>query len=97
MRVIQGRILDDFMRDHADARGRLLAWLAEAEDATWASPIELKERYSSTSFLGNNRCVFNIGGNRYRLIVKINYEVGVVQVRWCGTHAAYSRIDAETI
>lgn len=97
MRVIQGRILEDFVRSHADAKGRLEAWRAEARNAIWASPGDVKARYPSASLLADNRCVFNIGGNRYRLIVKINYAVGVVQVRWCGTHAEYDRIDAGSI
>lgn len=97
MKVIQGRILTDCIASHADAKGRLQAWLAEAEAATWKSPHDIKERYPSASLLGDNRCVFNIGGNRYRLVVKINYELGLIRIRWCGTHAEYNRIDAETI
>jgi len=97
MKVIQGRILRDCLAAHGDAKGRLLAWLAEAETAAWTSPNELKARYPSASLLRDNRCVFNIGGNRYRLVVKINYGTGVIHVRWCGTHAEYDRIDAETI
>lgn len=97
MKVIQGRVLEGCQRTHADISGRLAAWLAEVQSATWTSPNDLKARYPSASLLANNRCVFNIGGNRYRLVVVINYEVGLVLVRWCGTHAEYDRIDAETI
>ncbi len=97
MKVIQGRVLDGCQRTHADIGGRLAAWLAEVQSATWTSPNDLKARFPSASLLANNRCVFNIGGNRYRLVAQINYEVGLVLVRWCGTHAEYDRIDAETI
>jgi mRNA interferase HigB len=75
MKVIQRRILQGCLASHADAKGRLLAWLAEADAATWTSPNDLKARYPSASLLRDNRCVFNIGGNRYRLVVKINYEI----------------------
>ena len=97
MKVLNRGVLEDCQRTHAEIKGRLAAWLAEAIAATWTSPNDLKARFPSASLLANNRCVFNIGGNRYRLVAQINYEVGVVLVRWCGTHAEYDRIDAETI
>ena len=98
MRVIAKRTLRAFWEaGHPDARGPLEAWHNEAEKARWAGTADIKARYSSASFLPGNRVVFNIRGNTYRLIVRIRYDLGIVFVRWVGTHAAYDRIDATTV
>lgn len=70
------------------------SWFKEAEDATWSSPSEIKARYASASFLPGNRVVFNIKGNRYRLIAAVRYDLGIVFIRFVGTHAEYDAIDA---
>ncbi|MFO7750418.1 MAG: type II toxin-antitoxin system HigB family toxin [Desulfobacteraceae bacterium] len=80
-----------------DARGPLEAWYHEAKKAQWASPAEIKEQYRSASILKDNRVVFNIAGNKYRLIVKINYHSKTVFVRFIGNHKEYDKIDAEVI
>ena len=100
MRVIAKRTLRDFWEQHPnfeDARTRLLEWYAEAENSDWQSPADIKERYRSASFLKDNRIVFNICGNKYRLIVKINYDFGIVYIRFVGTHSEYDKIDANAI
>ncbi len=82
---------------HADVRQALFAWFAEAEQANWSSPADIKAAYASASVLANGRVVFNIKGNAYRLVVHVKYQFHAVYVRFFGTHAEYDRIDAETI
>jgi mRNA interferase HigB len=91
MNVVGKEILDDFKRRHADARAQVDAWLAEAEGVDWNSPNDIKARYASASFLPNNRVVFNLKGNSYRLDVKVAYKTHVVLVKRIGTHAEYNK------
>lgn len=95
MRVIAKRTLREFWRQYTDAKGPLEAWFREVQRANWASPQEIKDRYASASFVGNDRVIFNIGGNKYRLIVRVNYQYGIVYIRFIGTHADYNRIGVE--
>ena len=99
MRVISRKALVTFWTrpDCRDAEQPLRAWFKEAEDATWSTPADVKAKYASASVLKNSRVVFNIGGNKYRLVVKINYATKIVFVRLVGTHAEYDRIHAEDI
>lgn len=83
--------LDDFKRRHADSRGALDAWRVEAERAQWTGPQDIKTRYPSASFLADNRVIFNIKGNNYRLVIKAKYQYGLVLIEWVGTHAEYDR------
>jgi len=82
---------------HGDAREPILAWYRETLAADWRSPAEVKQHFGTASILRDGRVVFNIAGNRYRLVVWINYGYRVVYVRFIGTHAEYDRIDAQTI
>jgi mRNA-degrading endonuclease HigB of HigAB toxin-antitoxin module len=61
------------------------------------TPQDIKDRYASASICGNNRVVFNVGGNKYRLVVEVQYQAGIVWVKFVGTHAQYDRIDVETV
>ena len=97
MRVISKQTLQDFWDMHSDAMNPLAGWYAESIKASWQSPQDIKSQYKTASFLRDNRVVFNIGGNKYRLIVKINYPYGVVYIRFVGTHAQYDTINAEEI
>lgn len=99
MRVIAKRTLRRFWTQtrYADARGPLEAWHDEACAAKWRTPQEIKAMYASASFCGNNRVVFNIGGNKYRLVVEVQYTAGIVWVKFVGTHAQYDKIDVETV
>ena len=97
MRVIAKRTLRLFWEVHRDAEDPLLAWFHEAEAATWTSPMDVKARYPKASIVGNDRVVFNIKGNEYRLVVRINYQGRVVKVRFIGTHAEYDQIDAKEV
>ena len=99
MRVIARKTLREYWESpgHGDAEQPLKAWLKEAEYAAWKKPTEIKQKYSSASILRNSRVVFNIAGNKYRLVVKIHYNTGIVYIRFIGTHPEYDLIDAETI
>lgn len=97
MRVIARKTLKCFYEVHPDAEGALKAWYAEAKGAEWRTPQDIRDRYRSADFLAGDRVIFNIRGNRYRLIVEINYSTGIVYIRWFGSHADYDRIDAERI
>ncbi len=100
MRVIARRTLREFWESsaaYADAEGPLKAWFSEAEHADWGMPADVKTHYRNASILRENRVVFNIGGNKYRLVVRINYAARIVFIRFVGTHEDYDRIDAVTI
>lgn len=97
MRIISKRTLQEFWIGHTDAMNPLVAWYSEVKKASWQSPQDIKSEYKTASFLRDNRVVFNIGGNKYRLIVKINYPYGTVYIRFVGTHAEYDKINAEEI
>ena len=97
MRIIAKTALRIFWEKYPDAEQPLKAWHAEARAANWKSPADVKDKYRSASILQGGRVVFNIGGNKYRLVVKINYSYHVVYIRFLGTHRQYDRIDAEAI
>ena len=91
MRVVNTKLFDDFMAEHARSRAALRAWLAEAKDATWSTPADVKERYPSASLLSENRVVFNIAGNTFRLLCRVAYQSCVVMILKIGTHAEYDK------
>jgi mRNA interferase HigB len=93
MRVIAKRPLREFWELNPEAEEPLLAWYREAEAAAWTSPAAVKAQYRNASFPGGNRVIFNIKGNDYRLIVRINYPYGIVYIRWVGTHEDYDEIN----
>jgi mRNA interferase HigB len=100
MRVIAKRTLRQFWEDHprgAEAKGALQVWHSATEAADWAMPADLKKSHGDASILKNSRVVFNIAGNKFRLMARINYPYRVVYVRFVGTHEEYDDIDAETI
>ncbi len=97
MRVIALRTLRDFWVRHPDAEIPLRAWHALASRADWRRPQDVKADYRSASFVANDRVVFNVKGNDYRLIVAIRYSRRIVFIRFVGTHREYDRVDATTI
>ena len=97
MHIISRKALREFWEHYPDARQALQAWYADAKRATWKTPTDIKNVYRNASIIAHNRVVFNIKGNRYRLVVAINYEHGIVYIRFVGTHQEYDRIDATTI
>ena len=100
MRVIALKTLKAFW-EHSparqDAREAALAWYRHTLKADWKSPAELKRDVGTASILKDGRAVFNIAGNKYRIVVWINYSYRVVYIRFIGTHAQYDRIDVQTI
>lgn len=97
MRIISKKALRQFWLREPDSELELKAWHAEAKGADWKTPADVKAQYANASILKRGRVVFNICGNKYRLVVHVNYAVGIVFVRFVGTHQAYDRIDAETV
>lgn len=91
MRLVGKEVLREFARRHADIRGPLTAWILEVEEAIWTGSADIKARYPSASFLSENRVIFNIKGNTYRIETKVSYEITVVLVKRIGTHAEYSK------
>jgi mRNA interferase HigB len=97
MRIIAKKPLREFWERHPDAEEQLLAWHREVVKEDWDTPAKVKAKYGTASIVAGNRVVFNIKGNDYRLVVKINYPYRVVYIRFVGTHAEYDRIDAEEV
>ena len=97
MRVIALRTLRGFWERHPDSRTSIEAWYSDAKHADWKSPAEIKAMYRNSSILGDNRVVFNLKSNDYRLVVRIAYGIGIVYIRFIGTHREHDQIDAETI
>ena len=97
MRIISRGTLRDFWEVHADAEQTLRSWFHEVTSTNWTTPADIKKDYPSADILPNNRVVFNIKGNHYRLIVKIHYNTSIVFIRFIGTHAEYDKIDATAI
>jgi len=97
LRVIAKSTLRLFWEKHTDSEQALKAWYREAEKANWQSFNELKLEYPSASILKGYRIVFNIKGNKYRLIVKINFDFQICWIRFIGTHADYDKVDANNI
>jgi mRNA interferase HigB len=97
MRVIAKKHLIQFWMVHQNSEQPLRAWYDEAVSATWQSPQDIKNHYRNASFIGNNRVIFNIKGNDYRLIVAVAYKIGVIYIKFIGTHLAYDSIDAKTV
>jgi len=91
MRILSLPLLEDFKRCHADVRGQLDAWRNEVEQEEWQTSHDIKLRYPSADFLADNRVIFNIKGNSYRLVVQVRYRGGIVAIEWVGTHAEYSK------
>ena len=99
MRIISRKTLREFWekRQYADAEQALKAWFKEASSADWSVPAEIKTAFGTASILGNYRVVFNICGNKYRLVVRVNYPYRVIYIRFIGTHVQYDRINVEEV
>ena len=99
MRVIAKRSLKAFWEraGHGDAKAPLEAWHEEALRSKWTSPHSVKSHFATASVVGQHRVVFNIGGNKYRLAVEMQYRAGIAWVKFVGTHAEVDRINVETV
>jgi len=99
MRIIAFRTLREFWEnpEFADSETPLRSWYHDAKSSIWKNPYELKQQYKSASIVGDGRVVFNIKGNKYRLVVSIDFDFQVLFIRFIGTHKQYDKIDAKTI
>ena len=97
MRIIAKKILREFWERQSDSEQQLKTWYKEASKAIWDSLADIKSYYSKASILKNGRVVFNICGNKYRLVVQINYSRGSIYIRFIGTHGEYDNIDSDKI
>ena len=93
MKVVGRQLIEDFCEQQPDASGRMKAWLLEAESAQWRTPNDIMARYATASFLAENRVVFNIGGNRFRILAKVAYRQEIVLIERVGTHQEYDTWD----
>jgi len=99
MRIFVRKTLKEFweLSDYKDSEQPLKAWYDEAHKAVWKTPNDIKLQYKHASILKNGRVVFNIHGNKYRLIVKINYDFEFIYIRFIGTHKQYDKINANEV
>ena len=97
MRVIAKRPLREFWKRHPAAREPLLAWFREVEQEDWDTPAAVKAKYRNASIVGGDRVVFNVKGNAFRLVVRIDYAYRVVYVRFIGTHAEYDAVNVKEV
>jgi len=97
MRIISKKALKDYWTKVPETKSELEAWHAEAKVADWTTPPDVKAKYGNASILKDKRVVFNVCGNKHRLIVKINYDFHLIYIRFLGTHKEYDAINAETI
>jgi mRNA interferase HigB len=97
VRIIAKGTLRGFWEQNKDSEQPLKAWYQEAIHADLTNPQEIKQLYRNASIIGDNRVVFNIAGNKYRLIVKFNYAYRIGYIRYTGTHADYDLLDAEKV
>lgn len=92
MHVIAKSTLVKFWQRHHTCAEHLRAWYWEASKATWKTFQDIRKEYPTADHVGNNRVVFNIKGNEYRLVVKVEYTIKKVFIRFIGTHGEYDRI-----
>ncbi len=97
MHVVKKKTLQDFWRIHAESEIPLRAWLKDAERASWKTMHDIKAYARTASVVGDNRVVFNIGGNKYRLVVLCLLMKGRLYIRFVGTHSEYDRIDVQKV
>jgi mRNA interferase HigB len=103
MRVIARRTLRRFVesrtghKDQTALNAALEAWFAEVRKATWKSTADVKRLYASASIVSADRIVFNVKGNDYRLVVSVDFEKGIVWIKWLGTHRDYDKIDVRSV
>ncbi|MEN5068771.1 type II toxin-antitoxin system HigB family toxin [Stenotrophomonas sp. TWI1183] len=97
MRILAKPVLERFWAKYPAAEQSLKAWYDEAKNAEWRTPQDIRNHYATASFVANNRVVFNIKGNDYRLVVAIAYQYQAVYIKFIGTHAQYDAIDVTTV
>jgi len=97
VRIIARRSLREFWEQYPDTEKALRSWYHDARRAIWQSPADIKRTYANASIVNDSRVVFNIKGNKYRLVIAVNYSYRVCYIRFVGTHQAYDHIDVEVV
>jgi mRNA interferase HigB len=97
VQILSKRTLREFWARHPDSKAPLESWFAVVDEASWDGPADIRKLYNSVDFVGDNRVIFNIGGNKYRLIAHVAYRFHKVLIKFIGTHAEYDKIDPETV
>ena len=97
MNILKRRTVEVCTNKYPEAKESLLAWYEEVKKENWKSPIDVKKKYPKASIVGSDRVVFNITGNKYRLIVKVRYRSGHIYITFFGTHQEYDKVNAETV
>jgi len=103
MRIIARRTLREFVesrrahKDHAALKAALDVWFDELKKAQWSTAADVKRSYASASIVSADRVVFNIKGNDYRLVAAVDFEKGIVWIKWIGTHREYDKIDVKEV
>ena len=97
MRIWDKELLDKYTIKHVDAKTALQHWIDIVEEAEWKSHNELKSDFPTADYVGNNRYVFNIRGNTYRLVTVVVFISGILKIRFIGSHSEYNKIDCKTI
>jgi mRNA interferase HigB len=93
--ILNRETLVDFYSVHKETKSQLEVWYYEVKNANWRNPIDVKEKYGTASIIGGNKVVFNIKGNKYRLVTKINYQMKTVYIKFIGNHKEYDKINVE--
>jgi mRNA interferase HigB len=97
MKIIGLEAISDFIVAYPDSEASLESWVAHVKAMEWRNPFDVTQSYRTADPIKNNRVVFNIQHNKYRLVVKVNYSFHIVEIRFVGTHKEYVQIDVETI
>mgnify|MGYP000349300834 CR=1 FL=1 len=91
MRVVGLELITAFIKKHPAGKGAIETWYYDTKKGCWKNSMDIKNRYANASFLVENHVVFNLRGNKFRLVTCVAYNTGIVMVKWIGTHAEYSR------
>ena len=99
MRIISIKTIKEFWKNpnYKDSQQSLKAWYYEVKKDKWITPNDVKKKYKNASILKNKRAIFNIAGNKYRLVVSVKYDFQIVYIRFIGSHSEYNKINAEKI
>jgi mRNA interferase HigB len=97
MRIIARNTLIKYWKKHPDTEQPLKSWFDEVSNAVWESPNQLKKQFRNASIINKKRVVFNIKGNSYRLVVDIEYKIGIIFVVWIGSHVEYDKINVKEV
>lgn len=97
MRIISRKRLNDYSETHPEVKPYLDAWYYEVKHADWNSPDDVKKKYPKSRNIGKDRVIFDILRNRFRLVIRVNYPVGIVYIRFIGTHKEYNHINVEEV